>query len=665
MSRTLCLVLIVAITSSKTLGLGLPQQQLLQPDGSLLNPISHDPSGRFLHLTDIHLDIQYKVGSAVSSGCHRFPTERDFSDLAGFYGAPGSNCDSPAALVNGTFHYIKEVLMKNDHGIDFVIWTGDNVRHSRMSLKVTDAEIETTNRIVTSHILDAFADPANPGCVSMPVVASIGNNDFRPHNYLKYSQESQNPTLNFFADLWAPFIPRLQDATFRRIGSYKIDLAIGKLWGVSLNTLYLSSLNFAVPDCRHRNQHSDSPHYVNTNRDGPRDRDARTNDSSSYGKDEYENMSFFDELTPGDDVLAWLEMEVLIPAQNQKISVYISGHIPPNVVNYSANCYLEFSRLTFKYRDVIRGQFYGHMNIDHFFFTTPDQVLRRYMSAAEVADVSPVNADTEETPNALIHIESETHELTKPPESVGIMSPSWILLYFEYLILHFKTTRKSDVMPQPIFVSPSVVPIFNPAIRLYIYETRSQGVTTPELGHQRSIPFPVYATLLDYEQYYSDLNYWNALWDIQVANSSDAEAKESIKRSNGRTPHPKYLFELEYTCKSLYKLPGYGIDVEAWLELAQRLGGNLDNIQDTQRKGNIQIGYDAPLPVNPGYTMKPARHNHKKRDQDTPDNEKQRDDSNTDQDYNETWGAVNQLRRLFFANMVVHLDGILFPFVRA
>ena len=64
----------------------------------------------------------YKVYSSVGEDgvCHRG------HGPVGYYGAETSDCDSPISLINATFDWVRDELKDS---IDFVIWTGDSVRH--------------------------------------------------------------------------------------------------------------------------------------------------------------------------------------------------------------------------------------------------------------------------------------------------------------------------------------------------------------------------------------------------------------------------------------------------------------------------------------------------------------------------------------------------------
>ena len=105
-------------------------------------------SGKFLHVTgmsdliqgkhtwysclllDIHLDPYYKEGADPKKYCHSHGKKR--SKEAGKYGALGTDCDSPQALVDATFKFLKNQI--ND--IDFIIYTGDTVRHVSCSNEI-------------------------------------------------------------------------------------------------------------------------------------------------------------------------------------------------------------------------------------------------------------------------------------------------------------------------------------------------------------------------------------------------------------------------------------------------------------------------------------------------------------------------------------------------
>ena len=144
----------------------------------LRKPGSH-ASGRFLHLTDIHIDPYvsfvrlkmirlYKEGTTFDNGCHHPPTVLD-TPVAGQFGSPQSGCDAPVLLVNETFRFIESKLYPA--GLDFVIWTGDNARHdSDHQFPRTQEEIRQLNIMITNRVLEAFGRDGE----TIPILPSIG-----------------------------------------------------------------------------------------------------------------------------------------------------------------------------------------------------------------------------------------------------------------------------------------------------------------------------------------------------------------------------------------------------------------------------------------------------------------------------------------------------------
>jgi hypothetical protein len=75
------------------------------------------------------MDRNYIVGATVKSDCHQLPKKKQKKknlDLAGHWGAPTMNCDTPQRLV---YHTIDYIAHRWKHEIDFIVWTGDNARY--------------------------------------------------------------------------------------------------------------------------------------------------------------------------------------------------------------------------------------------------------------------------------------------------------------------------------------------------------------------------------------------------------------------------------------------------------------------------------------------------------------------------------------------------------
>lgn len=74
-------------------------------------------NGRFLQITDIHLDPFYGSGKSTYR-CHSNAKLGKYGDHA---------CDAPIVLVKGVFDVLKEFHARVS--FDFVLWNGDSNRH--------------------------------------------------------------------------------------------------------------------------------------------------------------------------------------------------------------------------------------------------------------------------------------------------------------------------------------------------------------------------------------------------------------------------------------------------------------------------------------------------------------------------------------------------------
>lgn len=258
--------------------------------------------GRFLHVTDFHPDPHYKPGSNIDRMCHSGKGE------AGKYGDAIFGCDSPLSLVELTLDWIEENLHDK---IDFIVWTGDNMRHDNdRNYPRTETDIFDMNEQISDIMYKKF------GTLPIP---SLGNNDVYPHNLF-----APGPTLQTreFFKIWRPFVPQLQLHIFARGAYFFQEVVPSQLAVLSINTLYLFQLNPLVDLC-----------------------DSR--------KD------------PGYKLFEWLGV-VLKEMRKRGMKVWLTGHVPPNAKNYDISCLRKYVAWSHEYRDVIIGGLYGHMNIDHF-----------------------------------------------------------------------------------------------------------------------------------------------------------------------------------------------------------------------------------------------------------------------------------------------------------
>ncbi|KFY52306.1 hypothetical protein V496_08542, partial [Pseudogymnoascus sp. VKM F-4515 (FW-2607)] len=279
-------------------------------------------SGRFLHITDLHPDDYYKPHTSLST-CHRSPGP----SLP--YGTPLTDCDSPLTLVNATLTWIEAHLPP----IDFVIWTGDSARHDRDELiPRTAAEIADSNTQLADAFRAAFADKG------VPVVPTLGNNDITPHNILL---GGPNKWLQTYGRVWHHFIPEAQRHGFQRGGWFTVEVIPGRLAVVSLNTLYFFERNSGVDGCA-----------------------ARTE--------------------PGWEQMEWLGIQLGF-MRERGMKAILMGHVPPARTGgkklWEESCWGRYVVWVERYRDVVVGGAWGHMNIDHFLLQKGKRGVKELMGA--------------------------------------------------------------------------------------------------------------------------------------------------------------------------------------------------------------------------------------------------------------------------------------------
>lgn len=396
--------------------------------------------GRFVHLTDFHPDNYYKAGSTHEDLCH------SGKGTAGKYGDAILGCDSPMELVEGTIDWVAKNLKDQ---IDFIVWTGDNMRHDNdRRYPRTETSIFDMNEQIAELMHEKFGNLPIP---------SLGNNDVYPHNLF-----APGPTLQTreFFKIWRPFVPQLQLHIFNRGAYFFQEVIPNQLAVLSINTLYLFQLNPLVDTCDKK-------------------------------KD------------PGYKIFLWLGY-VLKEMRKRNMKVWLTGHVPPNAKNYDISCLRKYIAWSHEYRDVIIGGLYGHMNIDH--FIPLDSVMAYNSLQKKFKDVEfdslqfDTDVDTEElgeeveedlpdveledlyrTFKAPIYNDDADSELGfdfdfnddvwveggVPNGKVGYMNTLRETLYASV-----KKKRKSGLHGERysvVHVTASVVPTFNPGVRVWEY----------------------------------------------------------------------------------------------------------------------------------------------------------------------------------------------------
>ena len=485
---------------------------------------------------------------------------------AGIFGAEKTDCDSPIALVNATFQWIKDNLKDS---IDFVVWTGDSARHDNDELiPRTEKQVVDLNEFLVDKFVEVFGkddnindtDPTND--FTIPIIPNFGNNDILPHNIFTPGPNGWTKT---FSHVWRQFIPEEQRHAFERGGWFFVEVIPNKLVVFSLNTLYFFTSNVAVNGCA-------------------------------------------DESEPGYEQFDWLRIQLQFLRQ-RGMKAILTGHVPParteSKQSWDETCWQKYTLWLQQYRDVIVGGLYGHMNIDHFMLQDSRQVDMRLITGEAEPVKKPRksnNLSIQSSAEYLTELRSGWSQLPHMVKAKSIEGRNgiWPLLQSKSMKRKSKHDRFLDKIGgewgerySATLVGASVVPNYYPAMRVFEYnitgadqvdssakmhqagatstaleESKKQGnprsarkhkLIEPKPPSKSSPPGPAYSpqtfSLTSYAQYYANITRINAAF------------------SSPHTPSaPQFTYELEYDTKhdTIYKLSD--LTVRSYIDLAARIG---------------------------------------------------------------------------------------------
>lgn len=510
--------------------------------------------------------MYYKPGSSVDDDCHRG------HGSSGYFGADGTECDAPLSLVDATLRWIDRNLKDK---IDFVVWTGDSARHDKdEKIPREMEEIVQLNEIVTKRFLDVFQKESSPiGRPSIPIIPTFGNNDIMPHNTMT---EGPNRWTKSFLEVWKKLIPESQRHSFIEGGWFTTEVIPGKLAVISLNTMYFYSSNSAVDGCN--------------------------------GKSE-----------PGYEHMEWLKIQLKL-LRERKMKAILIGHVAParagSKIAWEESCWQKYTLWMNRYRDVIVGSVYGHMNIDHFMLQDShdvDILSLTSTSSSTNGNMSDPNFSVQSNTGYLEALRDQWSDMPSPPAGFSFGEDDGSDFNTD------KSKKKKKRFLKKIggpfaeryslsLVSPSVVPNFYPTIRVFEYNitgledmpTWNQGqgdsqsgilpyldseelpieetkknkkkkkkpkFEIPEPPPSSTLPGPAYSnqpfSWLSYTQYYADITKINE----QIANSLDHD-------DNNTNVDDYFGFEVEYDTRvdPIYKMKD--LTVRSFYDLATRVADN-------------------------------------------------------------------------------------------
>jgi sphingomyelin phosphodiesterase len=266
--------------------------------------------GKFLHLTDLHVDLEYNVGAPATcipgnlgmKCCRSYDISISPHRLAGQWG--DYNCDSPINLLEASMSWIN----RTHFDADFVIWTGDSPGHHVVVQTPSKnmKDIETITNLFKKYLPKTQVYPC------------IGNHDTWPIDQLGAPPLDDYLT-SFLDNNWGDWL-RKYDGVMETMlygGYYSLYVKPGfKI--ITINNLY-------------------------------------TDKNNILGRPTNKTAKQFD----------WLRYE-LESAKYNKEKVWIIGHIFPG--NWESEGWFnnQFNKLVSEYSDIIKCQFWGHSHRDQF-----------------------------------------------------------------------------------------------------------------------------------------------------------------------------------------------------------------------------------------------------------------------------------------------------------
>ncbi|RCN32059.1 Ser/Thr phosphatase family protein [Ancylostoma caninum] len=285
---------------------------------------SGKPMLKVLHLTDIHLDMQYTPGLEAKCSepqCCRpqqSPNEisiaADVQQPAGQWGMVG-DCDAPYWLLTNMLEFIQ----KNHKDLDYVMVSGDLTSHA-------DWDYSRESHVA---MVKNISDTIRSYFPNIPTYFAVGNHEgvpidnFAPHFTPK--KFHMDWLYDAMADAWTGWIPQDQVKTVKYMGCYMKKIYPGlRLISVN-NALGGDAVNFFL--------------YVNQ--------------------------------TDPDGTLTWL-IKQLKDAEAAGDVVHILAHIPGGDSEALEGWALNYYRVVNRFQNIIVGQFFGHTHSEEFYVTYED-----------------------------------------------------------------------------------------------------------------------------------------------------------------------------------------------------------------------------------------------------------------------------------------------------
>jgi sphingomyelin phosphodiesterase len=317
---------------------------------------------KMVHISDIHVDLSYEVGSSSNCTfdiCCRADTNStalNAHDVAGPFGS--HSCDSPLSLEESMYAAIEKIVPDNE----FVLFTGDLVEGAEWQL--TPEEIMNDMNDVHFRM--------NMGGLKL-VYPAVGNHESDPVNSFPARSVVTDSSYQYIYDTlaadWEQWIgPQAADTVRENFGSYSIVHPGSNLKIISINTQFWMRVNFWV--------------YA-------------TGNGTDMARDP-------------NGYFAWL-VEELQDAEDCGQRVYIIGHMPMGRVDALWDYSQYYDQIIQRYEGIIAAQFFGHTHHDQFEIAYTDYTNQTLANANSITYITSAMTPTSGNPSFRVYdVDPET-----------------------------------------------------------------------------------------------------------------------------------------------------------------------------------------------------------------------------------------------------------------
>ncbi|KAK0405862.1 hypothetical protein QR680_018243 [Steinernema hermaphroditum] len=302
------------------------------PHKEPVTPAADKPKLRVVHISDLHIDLQYAVGTEADCGepqCCRMLKDTHELDSrafkvkrpAGYWGTINANCDTPYWTLDNMMQHIQ----KTENNVDYIIVSGDLESHADWDYTHESHQVAIRN--ISALFKQYFPD--------VNTYFAVGNHEGVPiDNFApRWAPEKFNMDWLYgtMAESWKGWVPDEQLPSVKFNGCYMKKLFPG-LRLVSLNNALGDALNFYL--------------YINQ--------------------------------TDPDGTMTWF-INQLADAEAAGDKVHVVSHIPGGDTEALEGWAHNYYKVINRFEDTVAIQFFGHMHSEQYYvmYEDPDDFHSR------------------------------------------------------------------------------------------------------------------------------------------------------------------------------------------------------------------------------------------------------------------------------------------------